>query len=934
MRNNLRMKKLAAAMMLAACSISTSAMAQAARGTKTAASSPLVTLHPAVSLQTGDTVLGPVAVSQPIHVVVTLKLRNEQQLDDYIAKPGFRPLTSGQFQLLYSPTSQQAQTVADYLTKAGFSNVTISRDHALVQADGRADTVQAAFHTSLVHVATHDGRDAFANNSAIQIPVALQDTVHAVLGLQTVHAVSGSASAPDPLIPHAMQPMDLSAGSAVAHQPSDFPMIYGASGMPAVTSVPVGSISVGSMTNVLADLKSLYPNVTVTLEGDTSAGYGSDNSGGDALWDMDSQAIIAFTGASQYYFYVAAYNTDASLETAISQVVSDNLVKVIALSFGECESSAEEDGAVSAMDTSFKQAVAQGQTFFASSGDGCITYTMPEWPASSQYVTAVGGTELYTSSNTTWQGEVAFDDIPQHGGATSGAQSQFEPLPSWQKNVTAYDNGYDQGFTYRATSDIAFDAAPGILITVDGQANHQGAGTNLSAPLAAGAWARVLQADGLSLGFASPVIYQVAQSSQINYSNAFHDVVSGTNNTKNAGLGWDYLTGWGSIVVNQFASMAAVNASAPTVSFGTLPALQATTPIPGSTHTPGDFNGDGISDMLWFNPTSSQIGYWTMNATSNTGTATGNVTRTGLSSYDVTPGYFVGAVGDFNNDGYADLVFTSANRDLWLWTNNQQGGWTSSRINGGSYPSQWQLIGAGDVNGDGYDDLLWLDPSDCEFGYWTMNGSTVTGYHTVNVACGYYPISIGYYSPSNRLSIIWTSPANDLYIWDSNGDGTFKAYDLTTGLNNSLPAGSHFTSMGGGYKGQNIGVQFNTTQGAEGGLAVAGGWLFSRTFDASGNQTGVTWKDSAIATQGSTRIAAAGYVIVSNKLNNTGVYDIDPTNMVVHTGGLYNSSVPAQTGNAPTTPVDYSAGSSSWSYPVGWWVVGAYFNNTAAPPWQ
>ncbi|HUA78920.1 MAG TPA: PKD domain-containing protein, partial [Dyella sp.] len=96
----------------------------------------------------------------------------------------------------------------------------------------------------------------------------------------------------------------------------------------------------------------------------------------------------------------------------------------------------------------------------------------------------------------------------------------------------------------------------GALVYVDGQADQQIGGTSLAAPLAVGMWARVLQANGTSLGFAAPVIYKVAQSSASNYAAAFHDVTSGNNSGENAATGWDYTTGWGSAIVSQLSSLA------------------------------------------------------------------------------------------------------------------------------------------------------------------------------------------------------------------------------------------------------------------------------------------------------------------------------------------------------------------------------------------
>jgi hypothetical protein len=361
-------------------------------------------------------------------------------------------------------------------------------------------------------------------------------------------------------------------------------------------------------------------------------------------------------------------------------------------------------------------------------------------------------------------------------------------------------------------------------------------------------------------------------------------------------------------------AQSSTSSSLPVVSFNTLPALQVTTPIPDSSHVPGDFNGDGTSDLLWFNPSLNQVGYWTMNAVVADVPNQTSVTRTGLFSFNVTPGYFVGAVGDFNGDSYADLVFTSANHDLWLWTNNQHGGWTSTKIGNAAYPSQWQLIGAGDIDGDGHDDLLWLDPSECKFGYWTMNGATVTGMHTFDITCGYYPVSIGYYSPSNRLSILWTSPANDLYIWDSTGAG-FNSYNLTPYVSYYLTLTGTW-AMGGGSAGSNMFIEAYGGPFSQYAFAE-----FTRTFDVNGNQTGVvkgTFGDGGVVGHP----AVGAYLIQDNDVDPTSFYGVDQSTGLLTTGGLLS------------TPIPFFQAYNSWTFPAGWYLVGAPANDTAAPPWQ
>jgi xanthomonalisin len=71
-------------------------------------------------------------------------------------------------------------------------------------------------------------------------------------------------------------------------------------------------------------------------------------------------------------------------------------------------------------------------------------------------------------------------------------------------------------------------------------------GTSLSSPLFVGFWARMIAAKGTGIGFAAPKLYALPAS-------AFHDVTSGSNGGETAAPGWDYTTGFGSIIMNQAA---------------------------------------------------------------------------------------------------------------------------------------------------------------------------------------------------------------------------------------------------------------------------------------------------------------------------------------------------------------------------------------------
>jgi pseudomonalisin len=525
-------------------------------------------------LRNGDAAIGALPALQPMQIVVALNFRNESQLDSFIAKAqqhdtpaAERSMSPAQFAAQYSPTQAQAQAVADYLTKAGFKNVTITPNRLLVTADATADSARTAFNTSFELVRTHDGRNAFRNTTDAMIPASLQGIVKSVVGLDTVHMSHIFARRAKTEIAHPM-----ASGTAVGHNPLDFPKIYGASSLPAATSITVGNVVSGQMSDVLSDIKSFestngLTSLVPTIEG--TGNTGSVSASGDGEWDLDTQDIIAMSGGlKSLILYDAASLSDAALTTDYNLAVTDDKAVAINVSLGECETDAKSAGTTTAEDAVFKQAVAQGQTFSVSAGDSganeCTSGITPSWPASSQYVVAAGGTELYTTSTTTWTSETVWNNLSENEGATGGSPSTFEPIPSWQVGV-----GQNGTSKYRGVPDIAFDASPdsGALVIVDGQANQQIGGTSLASPLNVGSWARIQGANGGALGFEAPLLYTAAAA---NYATDFHDITSGNNDGETAAVGWDYTTGWGSIIVSGLSSNVGGSGSTggtPTASF-------------------------------------------------------------------------------------------------------------------------------------------------------------------------------------------------------------------------------------------------------------------------------------------------------------------------------------------------------------------------------
>lgn len=515
MSNNLRLKALVAALALAA-------------GAAANASAPAATsMARPTRLAQGDVVVGTLAAAQPMHIVIGLKLRNKAELDAYISRRGFKPLSGPAFVARYSPSAAQAQAVAHFLELSGFSNVRISPNRILVSGDAPAANVQRAFQTSLASVRTQDGRMAYANTRDATLPASLQSFVNGVVGLQNVH------------VPHLMYRV-YRGGAALAvtgHQPTDFPSIYGATGLPVASGINIGILAEGNLAKTLSSLDTFTSANGLPPVATNSVGTPNSDTAGTVEWELDSQTIVGAAGGqvgSLTFYLMHDISSDTAVAEGINLAVTDNTTTIVNGSLGVSEIDAVNDGGFATTDAVLEQGIAQGQSFAFSTGDDGASKCFhtgrrdngPCWPAVSQYVVAVGGTRLdaSTGAGATWNSETVWS-------GAGGQESTVEAKPSWQ---TLWSG------TRRAAPDIAFDADPSSGAKIyDGATQSQIGGTSLSAPMFVGFWARVMQGKG-NLGFPAPLLYPLSASD-------FHDVTSGSNGNA-AGPGYDLASGRGSVI--------------------------------------------------------------------------------------------------------------------------------------------------------------------------------------------------------------------------------------------------------------------------------------------------------------------------------------------------------------------------------------------------
>jgi subtilase family serine protease len=266
-------------------------------------------------------------------------------------------------------------------------------------------------------------------------------------------------------------------------------------------------------------------------------------------WDLDTQASTEFAPDADLLVYDTTTLSGGDVAAELQRWISDDRARQASASFGECESLAHLTGLQDTLDPLLVEAVAQGQSLFASSGDtGSFCPAMvgvngvplgvpgPIYPASSAGAISVGGTTI--TDRPAGLREVAWK-------AGGGGVSQFERAPAFQSQVGGSYVGVSRG-----VPDVSLDADPltGYAVVVDGVDRIFG-GTSASSPAWLGIWARAQQAHGGNLGFANAVIYGEPAGS-------FHDIVAGTQGLHSATPGWDYCTGRGTPDITAFVRAA------------------------------------------------------------------------------------------------------------------------------------------------------------------------------------------------------------------------------------------------------------------------------------------------------------------------------------------------------------------------------------------
>jgi subtilase family serine protease len=517
--------------------------------------------------------------------------------------------------------------VVDDLRRAGATDVSIDPTGFYADATMRVGQAQRLFDTHVARyraqLATGTTERYLAPADSVVVPTQLRDDVTGVVGLNTqpldpdaepAHAGDREVAAVRRL--HA-EARSGDASTATPVTTSAYPSRTGtAAGCPAALAQP------GFAPNQYLTAYGYSPLQALGIEGQGERvalieidGYNaSDITAFDQCFGLSTPPISSY-GVGIKHKLSAQGETDLDLEllsAAAPKLKAINVYEsgddaadvlrsltaalaakgrtpdVISASLGACEQTTLEDitsAGIKAVESILQLAAASGVSTLASSGDdgstACVNGTgnplnllAVNFPASSPWVTGVGGTNIKLQADNTIldppTDQIVWNDEPDYVGAGGGGVSMFK-RPSYQNKIITS--------RYREVPDVSMlaDPLPGYEIyctaalckKLPGYPWVSFGGTSAGTPLLAGGLALIdqqLHSRGqANIGFANPLLYQTSQTPTA--SSTLADVVSGSNDISatvfgrslgccTATTGYDQASGLGSVNIASLADVA------------------------------------------------------------------------------------------------------------------------------------------------------------------------------------------------------------------------------------------------------------------------------------------------------------------------------------------------------------------------------------------
>ncbi|MEO6534167.1 MAG: S53 family peptidase [Pseudolysinimonas sp.] len=523
---------------------------------------------------------------------IYLPLRNAaaaEALARVVSTPGvgYRlGLSAAQWISRFAPSKADSNDLVSFLTSNGFTISAVPASREYVVFRGTADQFDATFGAS-IHRYAHGGTSLLAPSKVPTLPASIAGKVQG-LSLDQARLLTHPDSIKQGDLPDQAEPQNLGRQAQAAplvnaqcssyygqnkvtvpvaygktqyptylcgYTPAQLRSAYGISGIPQNgAGQTVAIIDAYASPSIVADVNAYsaalgepgltaatYQQIVPTPDQFVDKEACQEPSGWQGEQTLDVESVHGLAPGAKI-LYVGGFNCGGGLDVAMSKVLDGNLSNIVSNSYGDLGEDVPAD--VIAGETNlYLQAAGEGIGLYFSSGDnGDETpnglAAQPDFPASSPWVTAVGGTSLGVDQHGKIAMETGWGDTLDKivadptsptglgynaplpgaifGGGAGGGRSTVFDEPWYQRNVVPA--ALAQG--KRVSPDIAALADPytGFLIgispindddalTTDPFENETYGGTSLASPLTAAMIALVQQATHSKIGFANPTLY-------------------------------------------------------------------------------------------------------------------------------------------------------------------------------------------------------------------------------------------------------------------------------------------------------------------------------------------------------------------------------------------------------------------------------------------
>jgi len=463
----------------------------------------------------------------------------------------FKPFSKADFQQVFGTDTNDMQKVEDFAFHYGLTIVHNDFAQRTIELQGTLKQLEEAFNVELLGYKDDLGNRFRGRKGEIQIPAELDGIIEGVFGLDNRTV----ATAKYQILSQSHLEFDSRLSGNGSFNPNQLAEIYNYPTDVTGKNECIAIIELGGGYRE-KDLRKYFGNLGIKspkiIARSVDMGHnkpGNPNGDdGEVMLDIEVAAALAPDATIVVYF---TKNTDKGFLDAINAAVHDTQYNpsVISISWGSAEINWTQQS-LDAFNLTFQAAAAMGITVCVAAGDTGSSdgvtdgYVHVDFPSSSPYVLACGGTKLMVDDHGKRSEETVWHE--SNTSATGGGVSDVFPIPQYQTNAKI-PQSIDSRKVGRGVPDIAAVADPvtGYNILVDGEQMVIG-GTSAVAPLTAGLIALINQKLGRKVGFINPKLYA--------NPNICWDITQGNNKTVNPGqkgyeaqVGWDACCGFGVI---------------------------------------------------------------------------------------------------------------------------------------------------------------------------------------------------------------------------------------------------------------------------------------------------------------------------------------------------------------------------------------------------